>query len=260
MLPHPREFFLNLDGGSYTDNRAAPIVVDASLSWRTSMAARTTGGNKAWSAPFTTLRRRPLIIGRSAPSARGAARRTGTRAFDPKSLTRDAIPCAAMLRAFNGLVESLFVTRGQRACPACVRRSHGPCWRAWVAAYTLFTFLWPALGPLPRVITGAVERSAHAAQHKHAHAVAVHVDCDHPVDVPGTPLHPADHDCAPCLVFKCLAHFAIALQPLCRAPMLVAAVSLPCSEAQVAVAITVSPPQPARGPPARLCLNGVFST
>jgi hypothetical protein len=85
-------------------------------------------------------------------------------------------------------------------------------WRPMLAAYVLLAVAWPAAGPLPWL---AVEHGAlhyadrHEARHhadaqdadRNGSAAAEHEDGD----VPGSPTHPLDHDCAQCQVLKHLA-------------------------------------------------------
>lgn len=70
---------------------------------------------------------------------------------------------------------------------------------AWLA---LVALAWPSLGPLPYVV-----HDFHAHFHGDAHHDArdgshAHIDAS---AIPGSPLHPADHDCPECQVLKHLS-------------------------------------------------------
>jgi hypothetical protein len=100
-------------------------------------------------------------------------------------------------------------------------------WRSWIAAYALVALAWPSLGLLPWVVMD-VTATGHAAEHQtqHAHATPSSATDEHhgdASDIPGSPTHPADHDCFQCQVLKHLARCvvpqldppAIPLQPGC---------------------------------------------
>ncbi|HZI85132.1 MAG TPA: hypothetical protein VFF44_14530 [Casimicrobiaceae bacterium] len=73
-----------------------------------------------------------------------------------------------------------------------------------MAGFVLAALAWPSLGPLPWAVMDlapaqyavAPEGDAHFAPHEH------HGDAS---DIPGSPTHPADHDCFQCQVLKHLA-------------------------------------------------------
>jgi len=115
-------------------------------------------------------------------------------------------------------------------------------WQTCIAWCALVALAWPSLGPLPYLVHdfGAHHDSVDA--HAHADGGGAHRsgnlahsagddDDEHPIDVsaiPGSPTHPADHDCPECLVLKHLAR--------CVLPVL--AITL-CAPARVAIG---SPP------------------
>ena len=119
------------------------------------------------------------------------------------------------------------------------RRSSRAGWCRIVASFTLAALLFPSLGALPWIVVdlASIEADEHQqdrtvlgdgrdALHEHAD------DHDHDLaDVPGSPLHPVDHDCFPCQVLACLSRCAL----------------LPPAVPVVAVA----PPRPLR-PPSRV--------
>ena len=98
------------------------------------------------------------------------------------------------------------------AAKRCVRvRRALRGWRSLLACYVLLAVAWPAAGPLPWLAFehGSHHAAAHGGEH---HAVGHHADRgdyadpEHDdADVPGSPTHPLDHDCAQCQVLKHLA-------------------------------------------------------
>ena len=103
-------------------------------------------------------------------------------------------------------------------------------WRVWVATYALVAIAWPSAGPLSwlvfehgdeaHAVAGA---GAEGAAHRH------HDDGD----IPGSPTHPLDHDCAQCKVLKHLARCVVpapvapTVAPLAGAPAPVCSVVAP---------------------------------
>jgi|SRR5215813_8234286 len=70
-------------------------------------------------------------------------------------------------------------------------------WRAWATVYLLLAVAWPAAGPLPWVVWDVHAAAAHAGSASDHH--------DEDAGVPGSPTHPADHNCAECQVLKHLS-------------------------------------------------------
>ena len=124
-------------------------------------------------------------------------------------------------------------------------------WRSWVASCALVTLAWPSLGLLPWVGMD-LTATDHAAAHERAHLAANPSSAAHDndsSDIPGSPTHPADHDCFQCQVLKHLARCVLSplepptipLQPGCAVqPRIVV-------ESQFATDVAALPP--ARGPP-----------
>jgi hypothetical protein len=83
--------------------------------------------------------------------------------------------------------------------------SHRTRLRTCIAWCAFVALAWPSLGPLPWVVTQSLPHP-HAAQAPDAVGSDAqehrHVDVS---AIPGTPTHPADHDCAECQVLKHLA-------------------------------------------------------
>jgi hypothetical protein len=125
----------------------------------------------------------------------------------------------------------------RRRNPSGRRRPRRADWRRLVASLALAALVFPSLGALPWVGVDSV--AGDVVEHRHhgatageareaAHERAGHHD--HGVsDIPGSPLHPVDHDCFPCQVLAALSRCAL-LPP-----------SIPV--------VAAVPPQPPRPPP-----------
>ena len=113
---------------------------------------------------------------------------------------------------------------------------------AWIA---LVALAWPSLGALPWL---AQPTHAHVAGHSHAHGSQPHRHID-PSTIPGSPTHPADHNCFECQVLQHLARCVFPAPVTGIVPSIVACDVAP----RVAVALppvhvaTALPP--ARAPP-----------
>jgi hypothetical protein len=127
-------------------------------------------------------------------------------------------------------------------------------WSTWFLVYALLAVAWPATGPLPWLVLDAGDHLAvRATDHEHhAHAAGAshEYDTDYDAaDIPGSPTHPLDHDCAQCEVLKHLAR--------CVLPNAVDATVPPApGEAVLAFVTMQAPPAsfiaicpPIRGPP-----------
>src|SRR5215475_2177105 len=82
-----------------------------------------------------------------------------------------------------------------------IRPGLARAWRAWATVYLLLAVAWPAAGPLPWVVWDVHAAAEHAGSA--SEAASHHHDED--AGVPGSPTHPADHDCAECRVLKHLS-------------------------------------------------------
>jgi hypothetical protein len=114
----------------------------------------------------------------------------------------------------------------------------------------LIALAWPSLGPLPWLVVEVVPHAHagaraeggadHAHEHHHADASAI----------PGSPTHPADHDCAECKVLKHLARCvpSAATLPFMPSPVAGDIPSRRVASLPVAQAATYLPP--VRAPPA----------
>jgi len=119
-------------------------------------------------------------------------------------------------------------------------------WRIWVATCALVAIAWPSAGPLPWLVfepgdeipaiaDGGLERAAHA-----------HHDAS---DVPGSPTHPPDHDCAQCKMLKHLAR-CMATAPLAAAAASLAGAPPPvCAAVAPRYASLAAERPPIRAPP-----------
>jgi hypothetical protein len=126
-------------------------------------------------------------------------------------------------------------------------------WCSWIASYALLTLAWPSLGLLPWVgmdLTATDHAAEQQTQHSHATpSSAAHEHPGNASDIPGSPTHPADHDCFQCRVLKHLSRCVpSALDP----PTIALPSGCPVQprdqlESQIAVHIAALPP--ARGPP-----------
>jgi len=125
-------------------------------------------------------------------------------------------------------------------------------WRRRIATLALIALIFPSLGALPWIAADFVAGHGIIGQHHDTH-VAHGNDGPHEhdaSDIPGSPLHPADHQCFPCQVLAHLSRCAllppaigaIAVVPPC--PVQPAPVAMP----RLAASIAQLPP--VRGPPA----------
>ena len=81
-----------------------------------------------------------------------------------------------------------------------------PRLRSWVVWCVVVALAWPALGTLPWVAAEDLERAHDATHHSASESVGGALSETHRYydasDIPGSPAHPADHDCFQCQVFK----------------------------------------------------------
>ena len=124
--------------------------------------------------------------------------------------------------------------------------------RRRAARLLLVAFSWYALAPLP----WAVSTFAHAGHDGGLEASFVHVheheDAGHGLtasDIPGSPLHPEDHDCFDCQVIKYLARCILPDAAVPTVPTLDAAPADPPGFAPSPPAVFVVPTPPIRAPP-----------
>jgi hypothetical protein len=126
-----------------------------------------------------------------------------------------------------------------------MRIESGP--KRWIAICALVTLAWPSLGTLPWIAMARSHAATHVA-HTHDRGLAHH---DNASDIPGSPTHPLDHDCAQCDVLKHLARCA----PAALAPPMLAFQSpapvqpVVADEAAGATRIALLPPVRAPPPP-----------
>jgi len=132
------------------------------------------------------------------------------------------------------------------ACPSSRRR----LWRQMVAALALIALVFPSLGVLPWIAASSVPGAVTIGQHAHG---ADERDGPHQhdaSDIPGSPLHPIDHDCFPCQVLAHLSRctlFAPAIGAVAAVP------PCPVQPPPIAVlrmAASVANLPPVRAPPA----------
>ena len=131
------------------------------------------------------------------------------------------------------------------------RLVRGERWRAWVALCAAVALILPSVALLPAASLGLESEAAHT------HHGAKHVDHDGAAgdsglrlaDVPGSPTHPVNHDCAPCQVIKYLATGVLPQADMVLSPLALnhAPPSDGYHQPQAIVRVTVSPP--IRAPP-----------
>jgi hypothetical protein len=126
-------------------------------------------------------------------------------------------------------------------------------WRSWVACCAVIALAWPSLGLLPWV---GVDLAApgHAAAHEleDSAAGASSSTHDHERDaseIPGSPTHPADHDCFQCQVLKHLSRCVLPLLDLPAVPLQSGCAVRPDSQVESQFTARVAWLPPARGPP-----------
>ncbi len=126
-------------------------------------------------------------------------------------------------------------------------------WRRRAACLLLLAFSWYALDPLPWVVltlADATHHAAHAADdvdNVHENAGAEHGLAAS--DIPGSPLHPEDHDCFDCQVLKYLARGILPSPAAPTVPALDAEPTDPPKFVPSPRAVRVAPTPPIRAPP-----------
>jgi hypothetical protein len=123
-------------------------------------------------------------------------------------------------------------------------------WRSFVASAALVALAWPSLGPLPWVATAGLHHHDVALQDAAAGSDAN--DDHYGSDVPGSPTHPADHDCFQCQVLKYLARCVLAQPPAPDASLPAGCAVQPEARAQSQHARALAFLPPVRAPPPRL--------
>ena len=122
----------------------------------------------------------------------------------------------------------------RRRLASCITRG----WRTWASVYLLLAVAWPAAGPLPWVACEIYEAGEHAGRASHADA-----------DIPGSPTHPADHDCAQCQVLKHLSRCVLAAPGAAIIPPVADDADEILAQVQPFYASYAVAPPPIRGPP-----------
>ena len=144
------------------------------------------------------------------------------------------------LRPFSYRLGAKFLRRGR--------------WRRWLVSYILVALAWPLAGPLPWLIRDTERHEGIEAHHSHGaggsdeHSAEHHHDAS---DIPGSPTHPADHDCFQCQVLKHLSRCVLlppdppTLPPQPECPVQALTGALPRHTSHIVVL------PPARAPPLR---------
>ena len=126
----------------------------------------------------------------------------------------------------------------RRRLASCQSRT----WRTWATVYLLLAVAWPAAGPLPWVACEVYEAGEHVG---HASGPASHAAAD----IPGSPTHPTDHDCAQCQVLKHLSRCVLPAPCVAIVPPVVGdADEISPQVLPLYASYAVTPP-PIRGPP-----------
>ena len=213
---------------------------------RSSMQVMTAIGSPSW-RPLCPSKDSAVLV------TAGERRVTYCRILSPDSAlssrASDAIlSCSTGTRTVRSVIPSPDPKRRTR------RSSARAGWRTWVACYALLALTWPSLGPLPWIVALVAPSDTHEAEDGHEraepHAHHHHGDAS---DIPGSPTHPADHDCTPCQMFKHLARCV--LPPPVNPPTIAlpaACPVLPQVVAQAPATAQVVSLPPARGPPSRI--------
>jgi hypothetical protein len=139
-------------------------------------------------------------------------------------------------------------SRIQRVNPGRLR---GRGRRAALAWYVALALVWPALGTLPW-LAADLESSDHLAasyaDHDDEHSVTPHHH-QNASDVPGSPTHPADHDCFQCQVLKHLSRCIVSDPVTATVPTAFGCTVQPAALAEAQQPSYIAPGPPIRGPP-----------
>jgi len=129
----------------------------------------------------------------------------------------------------------------------------GRRWRSWIASYALLALSWPSLGLLPWVGMDLPATDHAAEKHtQHSHATpssAAHEHLGDASDIPGSPTHPADHDCFQCQVLKHLTRCVVPQLDLPSIPLPSGCPVQPRDQLDSQIAGRIAALPPARGPP-----------
>jgi len=116
-------------------------------------------------------------------------------------------------------------------------------WHTCITLYALLALAWPSLGPLPWLVHDAGAHVHRTDGHAHAGDDDDRRDAS---PIPGSPTHPADHDCPECQVLQHLSR--------CLLPAFAVSVIAPPFICAVSPHIAVALPRPhliAHLPPVR---------
>jgi len=149
-------------------------------------------------------------------------------------------------------VKSARWTNGSRQRTA--RRAR---WRSRVVWCVVTALVWPALGTLPWVAAEEFEPAHHAASHHASDSAGEALSETHghhdASEIPGSPTHPADHDCFQCQVFKHLSRCALVLQQVPTVALPAGCPVRPVARAESQHEIhQIAALPPVRGPPSFL--------
>jgi len=112
---------------------------------------------------------------------------------------------------------------------------------------------WPSLGLLPWVgMDLAAPGQAVAHELGHSPAGSTSPTHDHERDaseIPGSPTHPADHDCFQCQVLKHLSRCALPVADVPTVPLQMGCAVQPVAKVESQLTARIASLPPARGPP-----------
>lgn len=125
-------------------------------------------------------------------------------------------------------------------------------WRSRIAGYLVAALMLPALGPSLWLLAGTAGDTHTVAHHADVdgHVGHVHLEGHDHSDVPGSPTHPADHDCAACQLLAQLARCCATPSQLVTQPLsVISIVATRPARAPIRMRIDVALPPPSRAPP-----------
>jgi hypothetical protein len=124
-------------------------------------------------------------------------------------------------------------------------------WRSWVACCVVIALAWPSLGLMPWVGMD-LGAHGHVVAHEREDSAAGSSSTAHDHDaseIPGSPTHPADHDCFQCQVLKHLSRCVLPLLDVPTVPLQAGCAVQPGSKVESQLTTRIASIPPARGPP-----------
>ncbi len=123
-------------------------------------------------------------------------------------------------------------------------------WRFWVACGAAVALILPSVALLPAASSGFEFEPAHDDEHFGTDRDGAAGTAEaHLADIPGSPTHPANHDCTPCQVIKYLATSVLPQADLALAPLERNDAPPPGGRHPLPVTVRVAIAPPIRAPP-----------